>query len=290
MDKQNITKYPLPVGAQDNERLKFQSMTLDQVSHPHLDNAGLSSCETVADVGCGNGMMILHFLTKENIKTIYAIDSSQEQLNQTKINVDKWFEENQDKKLRCVVEYVQMDITKEVTQLQNTMDLVFVRFVFCNINNATYNAALAGIKSIMKPGGKFVCEEPVWDNIMCSVHQDKVEEYKKFMHNEYFKLGIDRNVGKYLDTMLTNATYELNYYEVINRQITPKELVIMYNSIMKIKRNAMALDDTMTEEDKIKLYVMFDTWDAAFNSILENDKDVHVQTSGTGCITATKPL
>jgi len=282
--------YQLPVGSKDNERLKFQSDTLKQVSYPHLEQAGLNAEMIVADIGCGNGMMILHFLDI-GVKEIYAIDASKEQLDETAKNVNFWLECNPDKTANVV--YVQIDITKDIDpNLKDKIDLAFIRFVMNNIRIQDHHNALNNIKSLLKPGGKCVCEESVWDNIFCSSCPEEVEEYKKYLYDDAFKGGdgIDRNVGKYLPKLFTESNYDIDYYQILNRHVTPLELKTMYNSIIKIVKNKLVIDENKSEEEKKKIFAMFDKWDIAFNTIPENDNNVKVQTSGTGCITASKPM
>lgn len=224
------------------------------------------------------------------VKEIYAIDASKEQLDETAKNVNLWLECNPDKTANVI--YVQMDITKVIDQnLKDKMDLVFIRFVMNNIRIQDHHNSFNNIKSLIKPGGKCVCEETVWDNIMCSFCPVEVEEYKKYLHDDAFKAGngIDRNVGKYLPKLFTETNYDIDYYQIFNRQVTPQELKIMYNSIIKIARGRLVADLSKSDEEKDKISKMFDKWDVAFNAIPENDDNVKVQTSGTGCITATKP-
>ena len=121
--------YALPVSLEDNQRFDSTSLTLDQISWTHLKKAGIVSNVTsdllpltVADIGCGNGLITLYLLDK--VDKIYAIDYLQTQLDETKKRVEQWIINNSGKP-KANVEYICLDITKKITILQESIDLVF---------------------------------------------------------------------------------------------------------------------------------------------------------------------
>lgn len=293
--------YQLPTGAADSKRLEFQSQTLEKLTRSHIMQTGLFDKTdkldkiVVADIGCGIGSVTIDFLNLNNLEgiegridTIYAFDNSSDALTETQKNVEQWFNNNKDK-VHAKVEYILIDIREKIDLLfENLADLIFMRFVLNNISISTHNTAILNMKKILKPNGQIVCEESVWNNIMCSHQSSVVEEYKSTLLSERIKLGIDLNVGKYLDSLFTEAGLSIKSYEIIDRNITPQQLITMYNSLMTINYNKLNEDLTKTEEEKEEIRKMYQRWDNAFNTIPKDDPSVHVQTSGTGCIIATK--
>lgn len=291
--------YQLPVGFADRDRLNFQSQTLERLTRAHIMSTGLfdnnnSKPLVIADFGCGIGSVTLEFLklnNEENIKgkvsTIYAIDNGTAALTETRKNVDAWCEQNPNK-IHPHVEYILLDIREDINILLNSFDLIFVRFVLNNIATNTHKTALTNIKNMLKPGGQFVCEETIWENIMCSHESAIVNEYKNTMYNDRMKSNIDLNVGKYLVSLVINAGLIIESHEIINRSITPLQLRNMYDGLMTINYATLANDETKTIQEKEAVAAMFHRWDVAFHSIPENDPSVIVQTSGTSCVIATK--
>lgn len=265
-----MNQYQLPVGENDDARLSYQSKTLEQVTHKHLADAGINSNSIVADIGCGNGEVVCYLLDK--VAKIYAIDCSQEQLDLTKSKVDKIVNK------LAEVEYVLMDIRLNSNLLLEVADVAFVRFLLIHIERSNHNTVLSNIKQILKPGGIVVSEETVWDNIHCSHCPEIIAEYKKTLYDDYMSMDLDFNTGAFLDKLYAKCGFTVEYFQVINRAVTPEQLLTMYQSIMNVKRSKT--------NDPARL-AMYDRWDVAILSIPLNG-NVIVRTSGTGCITARK--
>lgn len=283
-----MSTYPLPTDHNEAKRLAYQSNTLDQVTWPHIDSIDLTQNATVADIGCGNGMVILHLLENENIGTIWAIDSSMEQLNHARKNVNEWKNKNSNKKCAEVI-FAQWDITKEFPpEMTNLMDMIFMRFVLCNINVNYHEQVVSNIKSILKINGKLLCEDAVWDNIYCSACPDIIEQYKTVIYKMQIADGYNRNIGKCLESIFSNANFQINYHNIIDRNITPLELRTMYISLMKIFREQLANNNKYSESEKVNYSMMFDKWDEELIKIDVNDPNICVRTSGTCCVTCTK--
>jgi len=293
--------YQLPTGAADSERLKFQSQTLEKLTRSHIIESGLFDKSDkmekiiVADIGCGIGSVTIEFLNLNNLEgiegridKIYAFDNSSDALEETKKNVDQWYNDNKHK-VHAKVHYVLIDIREKVHAIvENLADIIFMRFVLNNISIHTHGKAIQNMKKMVKPNGQIICEETVWDNIMCSHQSHIVEEYKITLLNERLNLGIDLNVGKYLNSLFINEGLNIKSFKIIDRDISPSQLVTMYKSLMEINYKKLNEDNTKTLEEKEEIINMYHRWDNAFNSIPIDDPNVRVQTSGTSCIIATK--
>jgi ubiquinone/menaquinone biosynthesis C-methylase UbiE len=271
--------YALPVSLQDNERFRSTTVNLNQISWSHLEVVTLKSDFVVADIGCGDGEIVIYLLDK--VYKIYAIDLSQEKLDKVKENVETWILNNLDKKV-ATVEYLCLDVTKNTIIPHNSLDLVFMRYVFNNINTSMHDTILSNIHKILKPEGKLVCEEPIWKTLHCSQNQDIIIEFKTFLCDQNKKRNLDRNTGiSVLNKILNSNKYSLNYYNIINRHITVKEFKAMYHFLISIIK-------TEINNERCENYnALFESWTSVIDSLPE-DESVKIQTSGTACITAIK--
>lgn len=265
--------YAIPISSLDNISFNSISRTLDDISISHLEKAGLQPNFIVADIGCGDGTIVIKLLTR--VKKIYAIDISQKKLDETKENVDMWINNNPNIRLASV-EYLCIDITKEIHVLKNMVDIVFVRFVFNNINVNEHNIIVNNLKEILAPQGKLLCEEPVWDNLFCLKYQNIINKFKKFLHEQNKMHHLERNTGLLLPMMFLGNGYKVKFYEVVDRNITSLEFKAMYHFLMKI------IMDEMSNEEVVRWQESFEEWNTVIDSM---DGDIVIQTAGTGCIT-----
>lgn len=271
--------YAFPVSSQDNERFGSTTVNLNCISWSHLRETVLDVHFVVADIGCGDGEIIIYLLDK--VYKIYAIDLSQEKLGKVKENVHTWILNNPNKRV-ATLEYLCIDITKDTTIPHDSLDLVFMRFVFNNINITMHDIILSNIHKILKPGGKLVCEEPIWKTLHCSQNQDIINEFKTFLCDQNKKRDLDRNTGiSVLNKVLDSNKYSLDYYNIINRHITVNEFKAMYHFLISI------IGTEINNEECQNYDVLFKTWTSVIDSLPE-DESIKIQTSGTACITAIK--
>ncbi len=270
--------YQLPTGKSDDARLTYQNITLENLTYKHIgDTSGINSNSIVIDIGCGNGDVIVNYLLYR-VKKIYAIDSSQEQLDLTKTKIDAISAANPSDKL-ANVEYICTDIRNNSNMLTEKADIIFMRFVLIHNETVRHPMILSNIKRMLKPGGIIVNEETVWDHIECTFCPDIIDEYKKTLYDDCVQIDLDYNIGKKLKELYETAGFYIKYFEIIDRPVTVQQLKTMYQSIMKIKRSKTL--------DPIRL-ALYDKWDKVMLSVPENDSSIQVRTSGTGCVTASK--
>lgn len=265
--------YALPVGADDDKRLKIQSETLHGVTWPHLDRAGLKNDYVVADIGCGNGDITCYLLTRASI--IYAIDMYDEQLEITKKNVEQYVNDNKIKDCATVY-YIKADITNLresplCADMTQQMDLVFMRFVLSHIKPDNYHKVFENIAIILKNKGVAVIEDVVWDRIYCSVNTEAIDQYKKYIL-EKAAGNFNFNIGKMFNDIVPTELFKIVENEIIDRPITVRQLKSMY----------YALVDSFNKKSP-------DEWLNNFTSVIdsidENDPNIIVRTSGTALLT-----
>lgn len=277
----NKSTYLLPTGKSDDERLTIQSKTLEQITYDHINRAGLTKENVVADVGCGNGEVTLWLLGK--VAKIYSIDISDEQLQLTKQKVELAQSSDESKSSTAVI-YVKLDITNNDQILNQSdmigkIDLIFMRLVLMHISNNLYDHTIKNLMMLLKTGGKIVSEETVWDSVFCNYHQEIVEEYKSIMLKESSKNGLDYNIGKYINTLFESAGLQVDEYSVVDRDISPSLLAKMFISLVNV-----LLTKHTDETSQLK----YKSWIEIISTITDDTPGIIVRTSGISMTTCTK--
>lgn len=279
-----MSNYKLPVGQEDDERLKYQSKTLEKITHTHLADAGLNMNSIVADIGCGNGDIVCYLLTR--CHTIYAIDQSQQQLDMTRVNVEKYKVDNNlcHQKTANVI-YIQYDLctsaqnNDSMMDILGSVDIVFMRFVLMHIKSNEYLNVFQNIHHILKIGGKFLNEEAVFNNIYCNKLEYLVNEYKNYMIERAIKNNQDYNIGQHIIDVVPDNLFDTICHHVIDRPITTLELKTMFNNVLSIlKKTTESISDLKK----------FESWESQVNTLDVDDPTIFVKTSGTGILTCEK--
>lgn len=275
--KIQTTPTPLPFNKYDVNRLKKQSQELERITLPHI-LPNLKPTMTVADVGCGNGDMVLYLLDK--VTTIYAIDQDQGLLDVTKANVEE-FMEKQGLKFANVI-YILWNVTEpDLNNCINvkSLDLIFVRLLLVNVNVDFHNAIITNLTQKLKIGGKLLLEESFIDNICIPGYEHLTNEYKDFLNNIYKPMNCDLNTGTKLTNLLvTRDDYVINYFDTDKSTVDVDKVKEIYDNFITIMKLKFADDPEILNK--------FTIWSELINEVAEQ-KHLRCKVHGLGLLTAT---
>ncbi|MGB3641045.1 MAG: methyltransferase domain-containing protein [Rivularia sp. (in: cyanobacteria)] len=149
--------YTLATGDSGAYRLQILNAIHQPYTEFVLEKAGLSKGMRVADIGCGTGNVSFLIASKVKINgSVCGVDISTAQLDIA----------------RSQVEILNLDNVKFTqgsaydTKLpKESFDLVYCRFLLIHLNRPI--DALIEMRSLLKPGGLFVCEEADFSKAFC---------------------------------------------------------------------------------------------------------------------------
>lgn len=141
--------YVLATGAGAVDRLQLLDQIFGPASRVLLSNAGLSSASSVAEMGCGTGLVTLWMATQVSPGVmVHAVDLSEQQIAVASSNAELAGRQN--------ISY-QVAPAKQTGLPHGTFDLVYSRFLMCHLTEPM--AALAEMWNLLGPRGTLVCED-----------------------------------------------------------------------------------------------------------------------------------
>lgn len=191
-------KYVLATGAKAVDRLHLLDQIFGPASRQLLIRAGLPSTRSVAEIGCGTGLMaqwIAGQLGPEGV--LSAVDSSEAQLEVAAANA------------RAVgLQNVSFHAAPaEDTRLpRGSFDLVYSRFLMCHLTNPL--VALQEMSDVLRPGGVLVCEDFEMSSVGTRPQTDAYRRLIEVSRAVDRQRGIDSDIGAKLHTLFAEAGYK----------------------------------------------------------------------------------
>lgn len=244
---QGSSTYTLATGEEGADRLKQQHEVMLQGSIKHLEKAGLSSGQTVMDIGCGGGDMTLYFAKAVGpTGQVYAIDASDAQLKVTQDKVDAAGFKN--------VTYVTLDIENPDVQilagLQEKADIAYTRLVLMHLKKP--EVAVDNIRLLLKKGGYAVGQESMFGTTSFIPAQPTLESYVQKRVDLGKKIGQDYNIGTKLDTLFAAQQLQIiDYYTTEFRRPLTEAIVQMRKGFEESKQHF--LDQGMTKDELLSI-------------------------------------
>lgn len=273
MAEEKLLHYHLPVGKNNGEDdgLDIQNKIIYNMTAEHIASIKLKPDSVVADIGCGNGTVV-NILTNY-VSTIYAIDSSTEQLEKTRINI------NRDNITDVNIMYVNLDIRKYNRTLDNMFDMIFVRMVMIYVESNKIDNVVSNLISMLKPGGYIVCEEPIWNNIRCSYCPEVFSTYFSEIIERKKIVGLDYNMGLRLGKIFGKPdTVIVSNYESNNKCSVP-DFKYLGCKLADIHKNNYPGKDFDTIYNNLML---------AINTMPEDDDNIECVVGTFQCVTVKK--
>jgi ubiquinone/menaquinone biosynthesis C-methylase UbiE len=141
--------YVLATGASAVDRLQLLDQIFGPASRVLLSNAGLSSASSVAEIGCGTGLLTLWIAAQVSPGVmVHAVDLSEQQIAVASKNAKAAGRQN--------ISY-HVASAKQTGLPHGFFDLVHSRFLMCHLTEPI--AALAEMWNLLAPGGTLVCED-----------------------------------------------------------------------------------------------------------------------------------
>lgn len=198
--------YVLKTGVEGKKTLDLQHEIYYPMSKNHLERAGLSSGQTVWDIGCGSGTMTKHIAEiVGETGHVYSLDISPEQIKVSRDLIEEAGFRN--------VSFYTGDITTAVYLPVGMADIVYGCFVLMHQTNP--KETLRRMMLLLKPGGILVLQESEMRTMHFSSENSGLEDYVSTIVNLGFSNGVDFNIGPRLSELCEEIGYEkVDSYQV----------------------------------------------------------------------------
>jgi SAM-dependent methyltransferase len=264
--------YSLATGSLAEQRLNIQDNLLRESSYNHLKQAGLTKGMVVWDIGCGNGNMTAYIANAVGPHGhVYAMDTSQAQLNLTKQKIDALGLQN--------VTFILGDIQSTDNLIKESADIVYGRFVLMHLPNP--DIAIANMKLLLKDKGVVVSQESIMSTAYCSYQPNVFKAHLSAKIALGKHLGVDFDIGNKLIVL-----YEHNDFTKIKEHYEQLEVpsqegkMLFYLGLKEWKDKAITAK-VATEEEVLE-------WERAFRSIPANDSSISIKMAKQAYILAWK--
>lgn len=226
------------------ERLEYQNKLLREKTEKQLIEAGLTEGMTALDIGCGTGPVTL-FMSKmvSSQGQVIALDMSDEKLALVQKHADEQGFGN--------ISTICADITTFNLE-PNTFHLIYCRCVLMHLKDPL--AVLLKVLSALKPGGKFVCQEPS----LTSHHLKKEHHFLDSMNRIFLGLSkvlqVDYNIGGRLSALLQEAGFEQINEEQSQQMISISTMKPLLTNGLRDIESAIIKYKITTKEDLQSVY------------------------------------
>jgi len=252
--------YMLATGALAAKRLDLQDRLFSKSSHQHLAKAGLAKGKIICDIGCGSGIMT-EYLAKEvgEAGHVYAMDISQKQLDVVEERIKACGLKN--------VTYILGDITERNNLPKAEADIIYSRFLLMHLKNP--QVAIENMKSILKPKGVIVSQEPIWQTNQSSLHQEMFKDYVTSIIALGKYKGLDYSIGKRLKNLLEHVGFAKTEVNITAQKFPAKESKpLLALGLAEWAPSAIAAE--ILTQEKI------DSWQEVISSINEEDESFYL--------------
>jgi len=191
-------KYILATGDRAVDRLKLLDEIFGPSTREWLLSAGLREGMTVADIGCGTGLVALWIAAQVGPSgSVVAVDTSAEQLGIAEQNATA-----------AGLKHLSFHraTAYETTLNRTDFDLVYSRFLTCHLTEP--EKALVEMRALLKPGGVLVCEDHDDGGIFS---QPQTPAYKRLVEISQAvnrAHGLDSCIGLKLPRLLLQAGFQ----------------------------------------------------------------------------------
>ena len=182
-----------------------------------LRNAGLKSGTSIADIGCGPGV-ITEFLAKEVDASglVVGIEKNEKLFNVAKTRTAEYSQVRIVNNDACLLTGIENDV----------FDLAYARFILQHLPDP--NKMLIEAKRILKPGGKLIVMDSDDSLFHITPYHKEMAEFLSEASKGQIKYGGDRNIGHKIPCMLHDAGYtniNTSVYTFTSKNISSHEFL-----------------------------------------------------------------
>jgi SAM-dependent methyltransferase len=206
--------YILATGKKDVQRLRLLHEAYGPGTEAALHRAGLHPGIRVVEVGSGSGNIACWVAEQVGPSgSVVGIDNSSAQVEQARKNAKKRGLTN--------IEFQLADAYAPPLP-EGTFDLAYCRLVLMHLTDPL--AALRSIRSLVKPGGKILCEELDLEFSLCDPAAEAFSQFVKLNHElghrrgEHFRLGASLH-RLFREAGLANPQVHSNFPMVVRGEV-----------------------------------------------------------------------
>ncbi len=269
-EREIVSKYAIAIGEEDKERLLIINEICNPFSFQFFQNSHISNGNKILELGCGIGLVSQHLASIVGEQGIVlATDISEEQLAIAKSLLSNPAPAN--------LKFQKLSAF-DLDTLNEKFDVVYVRFLLIHLPDP--QKVIRQVKSVLKPGGKFIIEDLIGNHTVHSIPNTRGMDMVKYFDQLQFEIqqSDDRYFSK-LPKLLQEEGFNISSMETIHPKLdSPRKRRMLTGGISSLK-------DTLLAAEKITL----EEYDLAYSLVegLEDDMSVEVFCYEMGQICAT---
>lgn len=247
-------KYTLAIGEEDKERLVLLNEIYNPFSLDFFTECEISEGDHVLEIGCGIGILSQAFSKLVGERgSVLATDVNPEPLQIAKSLFDDKIPENL---------HFQRLSAYDVSTLDQKYDVIYVRFLLCHLRSP--EEVIRQVKTVLKPGGRFIIEDGVGNETLYSkpivegmevlqfldMMQYKLQEsddryfasLPELLEREGFSLVLSKSAHPTLDTPRKRKILTYNVSSLKDSLLGAKKITLSQYNEMYSKVNHLAQD------------------------------------------------
>jgi ubiquinone/menaquinone biosynthesis C-methylase UbiE len=230
--------YPIRGGLPGRERLRVLSRVLRPSTNALLTRAGLRRGMTCLDAGCGGGDVAFDMARTVGVRGKVAgtdIDEAKLAIARSEARQQGLFN----------VEFFRADLQKEVPP--GVYDLAHARFLLTHLPEPA--AALANLRTALRPGGAIVLEDVDFTGYFCHPEVPAFRRYVELYTALAARRGGDPNIGRRLPELAAAAGFEDVEMNVVQHASTHGDVRLVSALTMENIADAVVAEGLAAEDE-----------------------------------------
>ncbi|PIQ44192.1 MAG: hypothetical protein COV52_03195 [Gammaproteobacteria bacterium CG11_big_fil_rev_8_21_14_0_20_46_22] len=239
-------KYTMPVGKSDEARLLALNAICNPESLRFIDDVSLNlEGKTVADIGCGTGIMSVHWAKKVGKRgKVIAIDISEEQLAVAKAYAEKQGVLN--------IQYICLPVER-LSEIGECVDLVYTRFLLEHLANP--ELAIKQMLGLIKPNGYLFCETVTsYEAIFSDPETEMTRQWREAVLLQPTFHQTDFYLGKRLFSLYPSFGLSRKFFRLAQPLMTENKASVDFSvGYMLAMKNKLASTSIFSEESVLEI-------------------------------------
>jgi 2-polyprenyl-3-methyl-5-hydroxy-6-metoxy-1,4-benzoquinol methylase len=209
VSKHNFSRYTLETGVRDIKRLSILNKLYNPISKKFMLESGLTTGMTVAEIGCGSGILTCWLAKKVSPHgVVFAIDADIKQLAVAQLLAEKQGINNIIFKHMCL---------KDLVKFANKFDFIYSRWVLMYLKEP--HVGVENMIIALKKRGILICEDVDFSNV--SVFSfPRTHVLLQWMHywTKNFEILELKKIDFFNDVYLTMKKLKLKHFKLKTNQ------------------------------------------------------------------------